>query len=180
MIAGIAWPDIVIGAILIVGLLKGLQRGFTSEMSGAVALAVAILAAFRYQGEWDNWIGSMTDLGAGSAHVLAMALFAGLAYFITVLVAVLARGIVRLPLLGFGNTILGGVVGTLQAAVLVWAILYVALFFPLAPDLRADLHRSVLANLLTTPDEQLDAQVKNALPWFFKPFSGGIFNRHKV
>ena len=85
MIAGIAWPDILIGAILIVGLLKGLRRGFTSEMSGAVALAVALVAAFRYQGEWDSWVGSMTQLGAGSAHVVAMALFAGVAYFITVL-----------------------------------------------------------------------------------------------
>ena len=92
----------------------------------------------------------------------------------------LARGIVRLPLLGFGNTILGGAVGTLKAGVLVWAILYVALFFPLAPDLRADLHRSVLANLLTTPDAQLDTKLKDAVPWFLKPFSGGLFNRHKV
>jgi uncharacterized membrane protein required for colicin V production len=180
VIAGIAWPDILIGAILMVGLLKGLRRGFTSEMSGAVALAIAIIAAFRYQGEWDAWMGSMTGLGPGSAHVLAMAFFAGAAYLLTVVIAVLAGGIVRLPILSFGNTILGGVVGALKAGVLVWAILYVALFFPLAPDLRADLHRSVLANLLTTPNAQLDAQVKNTLPWFFKPFSGGLFNRHKV
>jgi uncharacterized membrane protein required for colicin V production len=176
----VAWPDILIGAILIVGALKGLKRGFVAELSGAVALFVAIVAAFRYQGDWDQWVSAVTHLGPGSAHVVAMSLFASAAYAITVAIGFVLGKIARLPLLGIGNALLGACIGTAKAAVLVWAVLYVALFFPLSPDLRADLHRSVLVGLLTTPNQQLDGEMRGTLPWYVKPFSGGLFGRHKV
>jgi membrane protein required for colicin V production len=176
----LAWPDIVIGAIVLIGALKGLKRGFVSELSGAIALFVAIVAAFRYQGDWDAWISSTLHLGPGSAHVVAMTLFAVAAYLITSAIGVLLSRVAKLPVIGLANGALGAGVGAAKAAVLLWAVLYVALFFPLSKDLRTDLHRSALVALLTGPNEKLDGAMRSSLPWFVRPFSGGLFERHRV
>jgi len=178
--SALAWPDILIGAILIIGALKGLKRGFVSELTGAIALVVAIVAAFRYQGDWDAQVAAVTHLGPGSAHVVAMSLFAFAAYAITVVIGLALGRVAKLPLIGTANALLGACVGALKAAVLVWAILYIALFFPLSPDLRADLHRSVLVATLTTPNAQLDSEMRTSLPWFVRPFSASLFDRHRV
>lgn len=174
------WPDIVIGAVVIVGALKGCKRGFVSELSGAIALAVAIVAAFRYDGDWDGVVASLLHLGPGSAHVVGMCLFAGAAYAITVALGVVLGRIAKLPLIGIGNALLGACVGAVKACVLLWAVLYVALFFPLSPDLRADLHRSTLVALLTVPNAQLDGSMRASLPWYVRPFEHGLFARHRV
>ena len=69
----LAWPDIIIAAIVALGALRGFRRGFVAELSGAIALFVAIVAAFRYQGDWDASIAGTLHLGPGSAHVVASA-----------------------------------------------------------------------------------------------------------
>ncbi|MBV9648016.1 MAG: CvpA family protein [Candidatus Eremiobacteraeota bacterium] len=175
-----AWPDLLILVLLIIGGIRGLRRGFVSELSGAVALLVALIAAFRYPGMWDGAVMSLTHLGPGSAHVLAMSLFALAAYFIVATLAALLRPLARLPIVGFANALLGAVIGVAKAALFLWAVLYVALFFPLSPDVRADLHRSTLAQLLTFPNRQLDDGLRASLPWYVRPFAGGLFARHRV
>ena len=37
-LAGFGWPDLLIGAIVLFGALKGFKRGFVSELTGAIAL----------------------------------------------------------------------------------------------------------------------------------------------
>jgi membrane protein required for colicin V production len=175
-----AWPDLLIAGILLVGAVKGFRRGLVSELSGAVALVVALIAAFRYPGTWDPAVAAVTHLGPGSAHIVAMALFACAAYAIVVALALLLRPIVRLPLMGTANALLGACIGAAKAAVLVWALLYVALFFPLSRDLRADLHRSTLVGVLTLPNAQLDDTMRASLPWYVRPFAGSLFSRHRV
>jgi uncharacterized membrane protein required for colicin V production len=176
----IAWPDVLIGAIVIFGALKGIRRGFVAELTGAIALFVAVVAAFRYQGDWDAWTAAVLHLGPGSAHVVGMTLFAIAAYLITSAIGIALSRVAKLPVIGLANRALGAGVGAAKAAVLLWAVLYVALFFPLSRDLRADLHRSRLVALLTGPNAQLDGTMRSSLPWFMRPFSGGLFSRHRV
>jgi uncharacterized membrane protein required for colicin V production len=176
----LVWPDILIGAIVLLGALKGYKRGFVSELSGAIALFVAVVAAFRYQGDWDAWTASLLHVGPGSAHVVAMTLFALAAYLITSAIGLVLSRVAKLPLIGIANGALGAGVGAAKAGVLLWAVLYVALFFPLSRDLRADLHRSALVALLTGPNARLDGAMRSSLPWFVRPFSGGLFERHRV
>ena len=176
----IAWPDVVIAAIILMAAVQGLRRGFVAELAGAVAFIVAIVAAFRYSGAWDQTVAGVTRLGPGSAHVVAMVLFALLAYIIVGAVASLLRPLLRLPFIGIGNALLGALIGALKGAAFVWAILYVSLFFPLSRDLRADLHRSVLAQALTSQNRQLDEGMRSSLPWYVRPFSADLFNRHRV
>jgi len=176
----LAWPDLVIGALLLLGALRGYSRGFVMELTGALALAAAIVAAFLYPGIWDKPLGDATHLGPGSAHVLSMIIFAAIAYAAISYIGRLLSRIAKLPVIGLFNAILGALVGFAWAAFFVWVVIFVALWFPLSKDLRADLHKSYLVAVFQQPNGEIDTFIKKSLPWFAKPFSNGIFGRHKV
>lgn len=176
----LAWPDIVIGAVLILGALKGFKRGFIGELTGFVALALGITAAFIYPGNWDGLARDWFHLGPGSAHVVAMIVYGSLVYWLVFGVGFVLGRVAKLPVIGIGNGILGAGVGLVKALLLVWVIVYVGLFFPLTKDLRADLHQSHFIALFQAPDERLDGVMRSSLPWFVQPFAGSMFDRHKV
>jgi hypothetical protein len=106
--------------------------------------------------------------------------YAALAYGIVFALGHILGGIAKLPLIGTANAALGGLVGAVQACVLLWAVLYVALFFPLSPDLREDLHHSKLVSVLALAYPRLDDTLRSSLPWFVQPFAADIFARHRV
>lgn len=176
----LAWPDLVIGAIVLIAALKGYKRGLISELAGAIALFAALITPFWYNGFADSALQAYLRLGPGSAHVIGM--FAiGLATYVAVTVcAWFLNRFAKLPFVGLGNALAGAVVGLLKSAVFVWFILYVALFFPLSRDIRADLHNSRLVALLTQPDGRVDGAINSALPWFARPFLHPLFARHRV
>ncbi len=180
MILGIAWPDLAIGAILAFSAFTGWRRGFISELTGAVALFAALLAAFYYPGIWDAQVADTTHLTKGSAHVAAMLLAGAVAYLAVYAIGYVLERVAKLPVLGTVNGILGAVVGIGKALVFIWIILYVALWFPLSGDFRADLHRSVLASAITQPNEGLDGAIRSSFPWYQRPFTKGAFEKHKV
>ncbi len=177
---GLAWPDIAIGFVAIFGTLKGFKRGLVSELRGAVALAFAIAAAFAYGGTWDVWLRDRMHMGTGTAHVTGMVLYAILAYTVVFAVGSAFAVVAKLPLLGTANAIFGALVGVLKSAVLAWAVVYVALFFPLTAEVRDDLHRSHLVAALQQPNAALDVRVRESLPYFVRPFADSLFARHRV
>lgn len=174
------WPDILIAAILLIAALKGFKRGFIMELAGAVALVLALITPWFYAGTFDRTIARTIHVGAGSAHVVAMFAVGLATYVAVVIVARLLSTIAKLPILGVGNALAGAAVGLLKGAIGVWIVLYVALFFPLSRDIRADLHRSVLAGILTMPDAYIDRQISGTLPWFAHPLTDPVFARHRV
>jgi uncharacterized membrane protein required for colicin V production len=176
----IAWPDIAIGAVLILGALKGFKRGFIGELTGFVALAFGLVAAFIYPGSWDGFARDWFHLGPGSAHVVGMIVYGSLVYWLVFTVGFVLSRVAKLPIIGLGNGILGAGVGFVKALLFVWVIVYIALFFPLTKDLRADLHQSWFIAVLQAPDERLDGMMRNSLPWFVQPFAGPMFDQHKV
>ncbi len=158
--SGIGWPDIVIGF--------------------AVAIVFALVAAFAYTGAWDSFVHDRTHLSPGSAHVVGMVAYAAAAYFVVLALGAALSAVARLPLIGSANALLGALVGILKAAIFVWAILYVALFFPLSHDVRDELHRSRFVAILQQPNAGLDETVRASLPPFVRPFAGSMFSRHRV
>lgn len=174
------WPDIAIVAILLIGALKGFKRGLISEIGGFIAIVLAFWSALHYNGAFDAPIVSLTKASEGSAHVIGMIAF-GMAIYIILLALSLALGMfAKLPVLGGLNNLLGIPVGLVKAAILVWAIVYVALFFPLTADVRSDLRSSTLVHYATEPDAQVDAAVVSAMPWFARPFVEGFLKGHRV
>lgn len=176
----IGWPDLLIMIIVLVGAVRGFRNGFVRELSGVIAVTLALIAPWFYNGSMDAGIGNVTHLGPGSAHVLGMFLTAALTYGIVLTLAWALDRIAHLPILGTINAIFGASIGVIKAAILCWALLYIALFFPLSPDLRVDLHRSPLVGNLTAPDKRIDDTLLGLFPWFAKPFVSPYFKHHRA
>jgi uncharacterized membrane protein required for colicin V production len=174
VILGIAWPDLAIGAILAYSTFAGWRRGFISELTGAVALFAALLAAFSYRGSWDARIESVTHLAGGGAHIAGLLLAAAIAYLCVYAVGFVLERAAKLPVAGTINGMLGGVVGLGKALVFLWIVLYVALWFPLSDEFRAVLHRSALASAITMPNELLDGAIHRSFPWFQRPSTKSV------
>lgn len=175
-----AWPDLLIGAILLIAAVKGWRRGFVAELGGAVAFFAALATPWWYNGSADGWIAEFVHLGPGSAHVIGMFLTGLLTYAVIIAIAWLLGGIAKLPVISIGNGIGGALIGFLKGALLCWLVLYLALFFPLSLDLRSDLHRSQLVHALVQPDDQIDRAILATVPWFARPFLRPYFRRHDV
>jgi uncharacterized membrane protein required for colicin V production len=176
----LTWPDIVIGGLALVLALRGWKRGFVSELVGVVALFVAIVAAIRYPGSLDDVAERYAHAGPGAAHIIGMAIFASAVYLAIVALGWIFGRFAKLPVISLGNSTAGALVGAFKALVGAWAVLYVALFFPLPHDLRVDLRRSTAVSIITQPNGQVDALMRGALPSFAKPFTDPIFTNHRV
>jgi membrane protein required for colicin V production len=176
----VAWPDILIGAILLIALLKGYKRGFVLELAGAIALVLSFVTPWFYGGVFDAPLQRWAHLGSGSAHVVGMFAVGILTYIAVMLVARAINIVMKLPILGLGNALAGGAVGLLKGLAGVWIVLYVVLFFPLSRDIRADLHRSALVQMITQRNERVDDAIIGTLPLFARPVVQPVFERHRV
>ncbi len=180
MIGNLGWPDVVVLVVMAIATVKGFARGFVAELGGAVAVAAALVTPWFYNGFLDPQIERLLKVGPGSAHVIGM--FAtGLATYVAILiVARVLSTIAKLPLLGFGNALGGALVGFAKGAILLWVILFVALFFPLSPDIRTSLHESLLAPYFVTYDQPIETGMLSTIPWFARPFVLPYFRRHHL
>lgn len=176
----LAWPDLIIGGITLFFAVRGYAKGFVSELAGAVAVFVAIIAAFRYTGSLDGLVTSITGLTQGSAHAVGLLAFAIFWYAVVMLISYGLGRIAKLPVIGMANGIAGSLLGACKALFGAFLVLYVILFFPIPGDLRADLHRSALVSLVTQPDAAVDAAVRSLMPWFIRPIVAPFFARHHV
>jgi membrane protein required for colicin V production len=169
MNGSLGWPDFVIIVVLALLTLRGLLRGFVAEVAGVVAIAAAFCAAWFYNGAADP-IFQQFHLDPGVAHVAGMVLAGAVAYFVVIFIAALLRRIAKLPLLGTGNAIAGAAVGAVKGIVVLWIALFIALLFPLTQQIRADLHRSRLVEILTSQNQFVDGVIYTGLPDPMKPF----------
>ncbi|HKU67406.1 MAG TPA: CvpA family protein [Candidatus Baltobacteraceae bacterium] len=176
----LVWPDILIGAILLVALLKGYKRGFVMELAGAIALVLAFVTPWFYGGAFDTPLQQWAHLAAGPAHVVGMFAVGVLTYVAVMLIARAINLVMKLPVIGLSNALAGGAVGLFKGLLGVWIVLYVVLFFPLGREVRSDLHRSALVQLITQPNERVDDALIGTLPSFARPVLHPAFARHRV
>ncbi len=180
MIFGFAWPDVVVVVVIAAATFKGFSRGFVSELGGVVAIAAALIMPWFYNGSADAQIEAYTKLSAGPAHVVGMVLTGIVAYAVILTAASILKRLAKLPILGTGNAIAGALVGFAKGAILVWFVLFVALFFPLTPPIRASLKASRTVPSFTIFDGAIDTAVENTIPEFARPFVAPLFARHSL
>ncbi|HEX3465139.1 MAG TPA: CvpA family protein [Candidatus Elarobacter sp.] len=174
------WPDLVIAAVALLFALKGFKRGFVGEVGGFVAIAAAIFAALHYPGTLDSTMRAFFHINPGSAHIAGMISFAIIVYAALLLIASILSRIAKLPVIGIGNALAGAAVGIVKALIGIWAVIYIALFFPLPSGLRSDLHGSVLVAIVTSQNRQIDGIVQTTMPWFLRPVTEPLFANHHV
>jgi len=174
------WPDILILAVLLLGALKGFKRGLVSEIGGFIAIVLAFWAGLHYNGGFDSLVQHVTNTTPGSAHVIAAIVFAIVIYIVLLVLSNVLSVFAKLPVLGLANNVFGIPIGILKAAILVWAVIYVALLFPLPNDVRADLRHSSFVALATQPNAQVDSAVVDSMPWFARPFVQNFLKSNRV
>jgi uncharacterized membrane protein required for colicin V production len=180
VIGNVAWPDAVIIVVMVISTVKGFARGFVAELGGAIAVVAALVTPWLYNGAFDSQIGHLFKVGPGSAHVIGMFATGLVTYVVILIVSRVLGTIAKLPVLGLGNALAGAVVGFAKGAILLWVILFIALFFPLSRDIRDSLHQSLLAPYLVTYDQPIEAAMLSTIPWFARPFVLPYFRRHHL
>lgn len=180
MIQGFMWPDIVAAIVAVLGAIKGYSRGFVSEVAGAIAIFLALLAPWWYRGAADGTLESIFHLAPGIAHIVGMILSGVAVYAIVMAAGWIVNRFAKLPLVSIVNSLAGAVIGVIKSAVFLWFVLFVALFFPLTPGLRDDLHRSKVVNYLTTPNIFIDGTIMNVTPQPVRGMIAPYFARHRL
>lgn len=179
MTNGIAWPDVVVVMVLAVGTLKGYSRGFVKELGGIAAIAAGLILPWYYTGAADAQIKALTHLNAGAAHVTGMICTGIVAYVVVLVVASILGRIAKLPLLGLGNALAGAVAGFAKSATLIWAVLFIALLFPLNHQIRASLRDARLVPYFTEFDDAIDVAIANAVPPPVRPLLSPLFDQRR-
>ena len=180
MIGGFSWPDVAVVLVIAAATFKGFSRGFVSELGGVVAIAAALIAPWFYNGSADSQIAAYTKLGAGPAHVAGMVLTGIVAYVIVFVAVSILKRLARMPILGTGNAIAGAAVGFAKGALLVWVIVFVALFFPLTPAIRTSMRDSRLVPSFTIFDGAVDTAIETTLPEFARPLVAPLLEHHSL
>lgn len=176
----ITWPDFLILIIAIIFAIQGWRRGFVTELGGFIALVAAVAAAFAYPGIFDGFMRDLFNLSEGSAHIAGMVVFGVLVYIVLMVLSMVLARFAKLPIFNTIDAVGGAAVGIVKAFVGVWVVLYFVLFLPLSSDVRGDLKRSGFVALMSEADAPVDNAVQSTLPWYMRPMTKPLFDRHRV
>ena len=117
--------DIVLAALLVFGLIRGLTKGFFVEIASLVALVAGVYGAIHFSDFAATFLQNKTDWNEKTINITAFAI----TFVIIVLVISLAgKALTKLAdfaALGILNKILGGVFGALKVGLILSVILIV-------------------------------------------------------
>jgi hypothetical protein len=125
-------------------------------------------------------IGPAWHLQPATAHLVAFWIM-----FLTSFVALRALGwfaerFSKLPALRIVSGIGGGLVACVKAVLILWLILFVGLFFPIASDVRDALRKSHTVPAIELLDKPAIAIIEGSLPWFARQVAHPILKRHHL
>lgn len=174
------WPDILVLVTLIVAFWGGYRNGVVREFIDLGSIILAWIAAGATAGTLSAGIGPAWHLQPATAHLIAFWII-----FLTVFVALRALGFLaervsKLPVMRVASGIGGGFIACVKAVLILWLVLFVALFFPIAPDVRDALRNSRSVPVIELLDRPALAIIEGSLPWFARQVAHPILKRHHL
>lgn len=173
--------DLAIIAILLIGLLVGLRRGFILQVIHLTGFIVAFIVAYVYYDEFAPklrlWI-PFPDMGDSSSfHMLFNSVGLDTAYYNAIAFAIIffitkivwhmlgsmLDFIAHLPILKQLNRWGGGILGFTEVYLLMFIILYIAALLPM-DAVQGAFNNSILAEVIVKDTPFLSGQVKEL--WF--------------
>lgn len=117
--------DIVLGIFLLLGFIRGFQKGFIVELAGIVALLAGIFGGIKYgyfaEGYLENW----TDWTVSSIEIASFFIvFIGIVVLVSILAKILTT-IVHSIALGLINRIFGALFGVIKMGLFILIILLI-------------------------------------------------------
>lgn len=174
------WADGLVALTLAVAFWGGYRSGVVREAIGMLAIIFAWALAGAFAGAMGPALQGDFGLTPASAHLASFWLL-----FLFVFGATRALGwtierVTAKPVLRVANGIGGGVVACAKAVLALWLVLFVALFFPIAPDVRATLKRSPTVEVIQALDGPAYAMLNAALPKRARPFVRIFLDHHHL
>jgi uncharacterized membrane protein required for colicin V production len=174
------WADGLLALTLAVAFWGGYRSGVVREAVGMLAIILAWVLAGAFAGTMGPTFETHFGLSTASAHLVAFWLL-----FLFVFGAARAFGWVlermtAQPVLRVASGIGGGFVACAKAVLALWLILFIALFFPIAPDVRATLARSPGVVAIEALDKPAYAMLSEALPRRTRPLVRLFLDRHHL
>jgi hypothetical protein len=165
---------------MVVAFWGGYRSGAVREAVTLVAIFVGWLVAGSLAAGGASVIHRHFGLPPASAHLASFWLIFLLAFAVTRVAGWAAERTVYTPLTKTVSGIGGGLVACVKAALILWLILFIALFFPLAPDVRTALRASPTARWIEAVDAPAYGLIIQALPGRTRPVGRFILKRHHL
>jgi membrane protein required for colicin V production len=174
------WVDALVILTLAVAFWGGYRAGVVREIIGLAAIIIAWVLAGAFAGPFADSLGVQLGVSVAVAHLIGFWLL-----FLVVFAAVRAAGwllerAATLPIVKVVSGVGGGVVASAKAVLLLWLLLFVALFFPISPDVRAAMRASPLARAIDSLDTPAYAMLESALPKTVRIVAASILKHHRL
>ncbi len=111
--------DLIIGLLLLLGVIRGLFKGFIASVASLAGLIIGIWASIKFAGVVGGWLASFIHTKPEYINVVSFILiFIGVAIALSFLGSLVEK-IAESIQLGFANKILGGLFGFFKAALMI-------------------------------------------------------------
>lgn len=117
--------DIVLGALLLFGLIRGFMKGLFVEVASLVALVAGVYGAIHFSYFVANFIQSKTEWAEKTINITAFAITFVLIIIIISLAGKMLTKLADFAALGIINKLLGGVFGALKIGLILSVLLIV-------------------------------------------------------
>ncbi|WP_299394574.1 CvpA family protein [uncultured Gelidibacter sp.] len=150
--------DIVLTALILFGLVRGLMKGFFVEIASLVALVAGVYGAIHFSNYAATFIDENSEWDEKTVNILA---FAATFLIIILAIALAGKALTKLAdfaALGIVNKLLGAIFGALKIAVILSVVL----------NVFDSLNRAIpLTDEASIEDSMLYAPVKSIVPTIF-------------
>ena len=117
--------DIVLGVFLLLGFIRGFQKGFIVELAGIVALLAGIFGGIKYGYFAEGYLEKWTDWSVSSIEITSFFIvFIGIVILVSILAKILTT-IVHSIALGLINRIFGALFGIIKMGLFILIILLI-------------------------------------------------------
>jgi membrane protein required for colicin V production len=174
------WVDALVFLTLAVAFWGGYRAGVVSELIGLAAIVLAWVLAGAFAGPFADALGDQWSVSVPVAHLIGFWLL-----FLVIFAGVRAAGwllerAASLPVIKIVSGIGGGLAAAAKAVLLLWVILFIALFFPISTDVRSALRASPSARVLDAMDVPVYAMLEGAMPRPVRVVTASILKHHRI
>ncbi len=174
------WADGLVFLTLAVAFWGGYRSGVVREAIGMVAIIVAWALAGAFAGSMSPALEQGLGLSPASAHLAGFWLLFLFVFGVTRAAGWVVERFTGKPLLKVLSGVGGGIVACAKAVLALWLILFIALFFPIAKDVRVTLASSPTVKAIASLDGPAYAMLTASLPPRARPFAHLVLDHHHL
>jgi uncharacterized membrane protein required for colicin V production len=174
------WVDGLVVLTLAVAFWGGYRSGIVREAIGLVAIILAWVAAGSLAGTMSPALQKSLGLSPAPAHLASFWLLFLFTFAATRALGWMLERVTAKPILRIVNGIGGGIVAAAKGVLALWLILFIALFFPVARDVRAILKNSPTVATIEALDQPAYAVLTASLPRRTRPFVRLFLDHHHL